>query len=172
MKFCCCGAESACVFRGAASLCISGRTKRGIPSWLQRASFSRAANATTYGGDVQIPYRADAVKSVFQSCEGGALGQEHEEAVKAFIEVGVAFWFEELEAQVSEDGGLEELHEFVDLDEHGERHFQVCEDLQEEVRLFVGLGEETEGEGGDGVVGPGAEEGGEEDLAVLHKRWD
>lgn len=97
------------------------------------------------------------------------MGEEHEQPVQAFIEVGIAFGLEELEAEVGEDGGFEELHEFVDLDEHGEGHFEVGEDLKEGVGLFVGLGEEAETEGRDGVVGPGAEEGGEESLAILGK---
>ena len=43
---------------------------------------------------------ADAVEAVFERCEGGALWKEHEDAVEAFVEVGVSFWFEELEAEV------------------------------------------------------------------------
>lgn len=43
---------------------------------------------------------ADAVEAVLERREGGALGEEHEDAVEAFVEVGVSFWFEELEAEV------------------------------------------------------------------------
>lgn len=41
---------------------------------------------------------ADAVEAVFERCEGGALREEHEDAVEAFVEVRVSFWFKELEA--------------------------------------------------------------------------
>lgn len=85
---------------------------------------------------------ADAVEAVFQGGEGGALGEEHEDAVEAFVEVGVFFGFEELEAEVwmcwlgcevlrwrgrltGEDGGLEELNQFVDLDQHVDCHFEL-----------------------------------------------
>lgn len=43
---------------------------------------------------------ADAVEAVFQGGEGGALGEEHEDTVETFVEVGVSFWFEELETEV------------------------------------------------------------------------
>ena len=43
---------------------------------------------------------ANAVEAVFERCKGGALREEHKDAVEAFVEVGVAFWFEELETQV------------------------------------------------------------------------
>lgn len=52
------------------------------------------------GAGVDEADTADAVEAVFESCEGGALGEEHEDAVEAFVEVGVSFWFEELEAEV------------------------------------------------------------------------
>lgn len=92
--------------------------------------------------------------------------EEHEDAVETAVEVGVAFWLEELQAQVGEDGGFEELDELVDLDEHVDCHFDVGEGLEEVVGLFVGLGEQAEGDCCDGVVAPGAEEGDEEGLAV------
>lgn len=41
---------------------------------------------------------ADAVEAVFKRCEGGALREEHEDSVEAFVEVRVSFWFKELEA--------------------------------------------------------------------------
>lgn len=43
---------------------------------------------------------ANAVEAVFERCKGGALREEHKDAVETFVEVGVAFWFEELETQV------------------------------------------------------------------------
>lgn len=76
---------------------------------------------------------ADAVEAILECGEGGALGEEHEDTVEAFVEVGVFFGLEELEAEVyakavlgvssfdrrkvltGENGGLEELHQFVDL---------------------------------------------------------
>ena len=36
---------------------------------------------------------ADAVQSVFEGGEGGALGKEHEDTVEAFVQVGVSFGF-------------------------------------------------------------------------------
>lgn len=33
------------------------------------------------------------VKAVLEGCEGGRLGQEHEQSVQTFVEVGIAFWF-------------------------------------------------------------------------------
>lgn len=43
---------------------------------------------------------ADTVQSVFEGSEGRALGKEHEDTVEAFVQVGVSFGFEELEAKV------------------------------------------------------------------------
>ena len=42
----------------------------------------------------------DGVQAVFEGGEGGGLREEHEQAVEAFVEVGVAVWFEELEAEI------------------------------------------------------------------------
>jgi hypothetical protein len=42
----------------------------------------------------------DTVQAVFECCEGGALGEEHEDAVETFVEIGVFFGFQELEAEV------------------------------------------------------------------------
>jgi hypothetical protein len=43
---------------------------------------------------------ADAVQAVLEGGEGGALGEEHEDAVETFVEEGVFFGLEELEAEV------------------------------------------------------------------------
>jgi hypothetical protein len=53
------------------------------------------------GGDVEIADGGDAVESVFEGGEGGGLGEEHEEAVEAFVEMWIALGFEELEAKIS-----------------------------------------------------------------------
>lgn len=43
---------------------------------------------------------ADAVEAIFEGCEGRGLGKQHEEAVEAFVEVGVFFRFEKLETEI------------------------------------------------------------------------
>lgn len=43
---------------------------------------------------------ADAVQSVFQRCECGALREEHENAVETFIQVWVFFWLEKLKTEI------------------------------------------------------------------------
>lgn len=43
---------------------------------------------------------ADAVQPIFKGGKGGALGEEHEDTVEAFIQVGVFFGFEELQTKV------------------------------------------------------------------------
>jgi hypothetical protein len=43
---------------------------------------------------------ADTVQAVFEGCEGGALGEEHEDAVETFVEIGIFFGFQKLEAEV------------------------------------------------------------------------
>jgi hypothetical protein len=43
---------------------------------------------------------ADTVQAVLESGEGGALGEEHENAIETFVEKGVFFRLEELEAEV------------------------------------------------------------------------
>lgn len=43
---------------------------------------------------------ADAIQTVLQRGKCGTLGKKHENAVKAFIEVGVSFWFEELKTKI------------------------------------------------------------------------
>lgn len=50
--------------------------------------------------DVQVAYCADAVEAVFEGREGRGLREKHEEAIEAFIEVGVFLGLEELEAEV------------------------------------------------------------------------
>ena len=52
------------------------------------------------------------------------------------------------------------------MDEHVDRHFNVCKDLQQVVRLFVGLCQQAQRYRGNGVVAPGPEERDEEGLAV------
>lgn len=46
----------------------------------------------------------DGLEAVFKGGEGGGLGEEHEDAVEGFVEVGVECWFEELEAEVYKEG--------------------------------------------------------------------
>ena len=111
-----------------------GREARGLPG-------------SVPWGDVEITDGTDAVKAVLEGCEGGGLRQEHEEAVKAFVEVGVAFWFEQLKSEIceerdqqlrekrgrattltGEDWRLEKLDELVDLDEHVHCHLQFAAD--------------------------------------------
>jgi hypothetical protein len=43
---------------------------------------------------------ADTVEAIFEGCEGGALGKEHEDPVETFVEVGIFFGFEELKTEV------------------------------------------------------------------------
>lgn len=43
---------------------------------------------------------ANAVEAVFQGCKGRALREEHENSIKAFVEVWVFLWLEELEPKV------------------------------------------------------------------------
>ena len=45
-------------------------------------------------------YGAYAVQAVLERGEGGGLREEHEEAVEAFVEVRVALWLQELQAEV------------------------------------------------------------------------
>ena len=65
-----------------------------------------------------------------------------------------------------ENRALKELYELVNLYEHIDRHFEVCENLEKVVGLLVGLCEETEREGGHGVVAPCSEQGNEKCLSV------
>lgn len=43
---------------------------------------------------------ADAVQPVFEGGKRGALGEEHEDTVEAFVQVRVSLGFEKLEAKV------------------------------------------------------------------------
>lgn len=87
----------------------------------------------------------------------------------------------------SKDGGLEKLHELVDLNEHVDRHFQLgtfennrlvweprdrgqvihVQNLEKVVGLLVSLGEQTQRECGDRVMAPRSEKGNEEHLTLL-----
>lgn len=49
---------------------------------------------------MQVADCGNGVEAVFEGRKGRGLGEEHEEAVEAFVEEGVAFWFEELETEV------------------------------------------------------------------------
>jgi hypothetical protein len=49
---------------------------------------------------VEVADCTDGIETVFKGCKGGGLWEEHEEAIKAFVEVREAFGFEELEAEV------------------------------------------------------------------------
>lgn len=51
-------------------------------------------------GYVEVADCRDAVEAVLEGCEGGGLWEEHEEAVEAFVEVGIALGFEELHAEI------------------------------------------------------------------------
>ena len=43
---------------------------------------------------------ADAIQSVFQRCECGALREEHENAVETFIQIWVFFWLEKFKTEI------------------------------------------------------------------------
>lgn len=60
----------------------------------------RGAEAIPAGCTVKETNVADAVQTVLQGGEGGALGEEHEDAVEAFVQEGVFFGFKELEAEI------------------------------------------------------------------------
>lgn len=66
------------------------------------ASWGATGNSTCVpaGTTMEKTDVADAVQSVLEGGEGGALGEEHEDTVEAFVQVGVSFGFEELEAKV------------------------------------------------------------------------
>jgi hypothetical protein len=42
---------------------------------------------------VKVADGADAVEAVFEGCKGGGLGEEHEETVEAFVEMGIFLGF-------------------------------------------------------------------------------
>jgi len=52
----------------------------------------------------QVADCGDGVETVFEGGEVCRLREEHEDAVEAFVEVGVAVGFEELEAEVCVEG--------------------------------------------------------------------
>ncbi len=52
----------------------------------------------------QVADCGDGVETVFEGGEVCRLREEHEDAVEAFVEVGVAVGFEELEAEVCGEG--------------------------------------------------------------------
>lgn len=43
---------------------------------------------------------ADAIQTILQRCKCGTLRKKHEDAIEAFVKVGVSFWFEKLETKV------------------------------------------------------------------------
>lgn len=43
---------------------------------------------------------ADAIQAILKGSKGGALGEEHENTVEAFVQVWVFFGLEELEAEI------------------------------------------------------------------------
>lgn len=52
------------------------------------------------GGIVKESNVADAIQAVLEGSKGGALGEEHENTVEAFVQVWVFFGLEELEAEI------------------------------------------------------------------------
>ena len=76
---------------------------------------------------------------------------------------------EELESKLDEDGGIKELHEFVDLHEEADRNVDVGELRGERRGELVCLRDEAEPQRGDGVVRPALEER-DEDLRGLGRR--
>jgi hypothetical protein len=45
---------------------------------------------------MQISYRAHRVEAVFEGGKGRRLREKHQKPVKAFVQMRIAFWFEEL----------------------------------------------------------------------------
>jgi hypothetical protein len=43
---------------------------------------------------------ADAIQAILEGSKGGALGEEHEDSIKTFVQVWVFFGLEELEAEI------------------------------------------------------------------------
>lgn len=135
---------------------------------------SRAVTIRTSGGAglgtgccMEVPDGRDSVESILEGSKSGRLREQHEEAVETLVKVGVFLGFQELETEVGEHGGLEEVHELVDLDQQGNGDLELGNDGEEVGRLFVCLCEETERKGCHGVVAPRAEERYEERLAVF-----
>src|SRR4051812_15412691 len=58
-----------------------------------------------------------------------------------------------------EDWALEELDQFINLNEHIHSHFQVGEYLEKIVCLLIGLSEQAKRKCGYSIVAPGAEKG-------------
>lgn len=57
----------------------------------------------------------DAVQSLLEAVEGGALGEEHQQAVQGSHESRLFLRYEELQAEEREDRTLDELYQFVNL---------------------------------------------------------
>jgi hypothetical protein len=118
------------------------------------AVVGRCCLGGTAGTTVEESYVANAVQAILKCGKGRTLREKHEDTVEAFVEVGVFFWFEELKSEVGKHRGFEQLHQFVDLDEHVDRHFKLGKDLEKIVGLLISLSKETQGECGDSVMAP------------------
>jgi len=75
---------------------VQRRIKGCVHSWLELTGLPYWRGA----GSMEIANCADGVEAVFEGCKGGGLWEEHEKAIKTFVEVRKAFGFEELEAEV------------------------------------------------------------------------
>lgn len=68
--------------------------------WLALASSWWSSGSLLSGPGVEKADVADAVQAVLQRGKCGTLGKKHEDAVKAFVKVGVSFGFEKLKAKI------------------------------------------------------------------------
>jgi hypothetical protein len=59
--------------------------------------------------------RSDCCQTIFQSPEGGALGQQHQQAVETFQQGSMVLGidFKELETQLNKDGRFEQLDQLI-----------------------------------------------------------
>lgn len=85
-----------------------------------------------------------APQAVGEQLEGLALWQQHQQAIQCLYQVWVVLHIQELQAQVGENGALDELHQLVNLHQEIHRHLQVSKLLDEVIGVLVVLREEAE----------------------------
>lgn len=101
------------------------------------------------GEELEHRQGRDAGKAVLEGVERRALGEQHQEAVEAFVQVPVLLGLQELQSQrcsedidqhitdtqilpttwlarTRENGRLEKLDQLVDLHQQIDRHLHVC----------------------------------------------
>jgi len=93
---------------------------------------------------VKIANCADATETVLECCKRRRLWEEHEKAIETLVQVRVALRLEKLEAKICKNRRLDQLDQFVNLDEDINCHLEISKDLHEVVGLLIRLSQEAE----------------------------